>query len=118
MISLAMAAEETGLAKSTIWRAIKSGRVSAARADDGTWSIDPAELFRAFPKRPENDESKQSATSSAALETEVRLLREMLDEMRRDRDAWRHQAERLVLPGPPASSSSAARSWWPWRRAG
>lgn len=47
--SLSQAAKETGKGKSSIHRAIKSGRLSAHRYEDGTYSIDAAELFRAFP---------------------------------------------------------------------
>ena len=48
-LSLREAAEAAGTSKSTIWRAVKSGRMSAARGGDGGFAIDPAELFRAFP---------------------------------------------------------------------
>lgn len=37
----------------------------------------------------------------ASLETEVRMLRETLTDLRQDRDAWREQAQ-------------ARRRWWPW----
>lgn len=47
--SLSQAAKETGKGKSSIHRAIKSGKLSAQRHEDGTYSIDAAELFRAFP---------------------------------------------------------------------
>jgi hypothetical protein len=48
--SLGQAAKETGLDKSTISRAIKSGRLSAQRKEGGGgYEIDPAELFRVFP---------------------------------------------------------------------
>ena len=48
-LSLREAAEQAGTSKSTIWRAIRAGRLSATRTDDGGFAIDPAELFRAFP---------------------------------------------------------------------
>ena len=59
--SLREAAEQAGASKSTIFRAIKAGRVSATRDDDGNFAIDPAELFRVYPPR-------SSATVSAQLE--------------------------------------------------
>ena len=49
-LSLSQAAKATGRSKSTIGRAIQSGRLSASRNDDDTFSIEPSELFRAFPK--------------------------------------------------------------------
>ena len=39
--SLREAAEQAGTSKSTIWQLIKSGRMSAARTDDGGFAIDP-----------------------------------------------------------------------------
>jgi len=48
--SISQAAKETGLSKSTISRAIKAGRVSALRQDDGAYLIEPAELFRVYPR--------------------------------------------------------------------
>ena len=47
--SLGEAAKEIGVSKATVQRAIKSGRLSATRRDDGSYDIDPAELRRAFP---------------------------------------------------------------------
>src|SRR5215469_16874352 len=49
MFSLAQAARATGKSRPTIARAIKNGRLSASRADDGSYEIDPAELSRVFP---------------------------------------------------------------------
>ena len=47
-LSLGQAAKETGMDKSTVSRAIKSGKLSATRQDNGGYAIDPAELFRVF----------------------------------------------------------------------
>jgi hypothetical protein len=48
-LTLGDAARETGLAKSTIFRAIKNGKISAVKNESGEWQIEPAELFRVFP---------------------------------------------------------------------
>ena len=42
-LSLGQAAKETGMDKSTISRAIKSGKLSATRQEHGGYAIDPAE---------------------------------------------------------------------------
>ena len=48
--TLGTAAHATGMAKCSILRAIKAGRLSATRSEDGaSWSIDPVELSRVFP---------------------------------------------------------------------
>jgi hypothetical protein len=46
------AAEQAGTSKTSIFRAIKSGRLSATRDDQGGVQIDPAELARALPPKP------------------------------------------------------------------
>lgn len=66
MLSLSEAAIAAGIAKTTVWRAVKAGRISAARTVTGKYEIDPAELFRAFPAGPKSVEMKQPAP---AIET-------------------------------------------------
>ena len=46
--SLAEAAQATGLNRSTILRAIKSGRISGVRDNQGAWTVEPVELHRVF----------------------------------------------------------------------
>jgi len=53
----------------------------------------------------------------SALETEVKLLREMLDAMRDDRNAWREQAGKMVAALPPPTPAPEQRRSW-WRRLG
>jgi excisionase family DNA binding protein len=47
--TLGQAAKAVGVSKTTLRRAIESGRLSATRNEDGSYEIDPAELHRAFP---------------------------------------------------------------------
>lgn len=47
--SLGQAARAAGRSKTTINRAIKSGKLSASRREDGSYEVDPAELTRAYP---------------------------------------------------------------------
>ena len=82
MLSLSEAAIAAGIAKSTIWRAVKSGRISATRTVTGTYQVDPAELFRVFPAMPKNVEMKQPALTRqtgamAALEGQINALKEV-----------------------------------------
>ena len=48
-MSLVEAAAATGVNRSTLFRAYKSGRMTATRTDAGTIEVDAAELFRCFP---------------------------------------------------------------------
>jgi excisionase family DNA binding protein len=126
MLSLSEAATAAGIAKSTIWRAIKVGKISAIRTGTGSYQIDPAELFRVFPAMPKNCEMKQPALAIetgavAALEGQISLLKEVssllkeqLEDVRKDRDAWRIQAEssqRLLVDARPRR-----RGLFGWRK--
>ena len=55
-LTLGEAEDEVGVAKSTISRAIKAGRLSAKKNEHGHYQIDPAELFRVYPPSPRNNE--------------------------------------------------------------
>src|SRR4051794_37880677 len=97
-----------GTSKSSIFRAIKSGRLSASRNEAGEHQIDPAEVARVYARKPgagpsaeraggpsvEHHEAAEWKARSAALEAELRAMRELVDELRRTRDAWQAQAER------------------------
>lgn len=53
MISMGQAARLAQVGKSTLSRAIKSGKLSAERQEDGSYQIDPSELARVFELRME-----------------------------------------------------------------
>jgi len=104
--SLAQAARATGLDKSTILRAIRSHKISAAKSErDGGWTIDPAELHRVFPPAPAGnpvgpgsnggngegvagprDATAVAPVATAVLEAQVAALRETVDLLRRQLD--------------------------------
>lgn len=101
--SLSQAAKKTGKGKSSIHRAIKSGKLSAQRHEDGTYSINAAELFRAFPPAPLEPVPEQSpephqeplATLTAAEEV-LRVRVEMLtDQLEREQDTVADLRRRL-----------------------
>jgi hypothetical protein len=99
-LSLNKAAKEAGAAKSTLLEALNSGRMSAAKNDMGHWEIDPAELFRVFPKtglieqaepKPTPNENQPKASLASALEVEVKMLREQIERMDAERERERAQ---------------------------
>ena len=102
-LSLGEAAKAAGVAKGTISKALKSGKLSYADKTPAGYQIDPAELFRAFPrKQPETVEYERLETPKETVETAV--LRAQLEAAERrgataeaDRDAWREQAQRATL---------------------
>ena len=119
-LSLGEAAEKARTSKVDIWRAIREGRLSAERTDDGGVAIDPAELFRVFEtQRPEEpaieqdagaatEALRQSGTSATpepaetndiavafvALGTELKDLLGLPVEKRSSTEPHRHDAER------------------------
>jgi hypothetical protein len=91
--TIGQAAKATGKSKSTIFRAIKNGRISASRDESGDFDIDPSELHRVFPKMWENVPGNASEERlPAPLEREIELLREQLA---REREFNRDLARRL-----------------------
>jgi excisionase family DNA binding protein len=165
-LTLGQAAKVTGLGKTTLTRAIKRGHLSATRREDGSYAIDPSELARVYKVTPETAETVSSTgytahratpesnvgatlrdpdvhTLLAVAQAELRHLSERLEEvkasqedLRRERDDWREQAQRLALaapiavPGPAAPPEAEAsapepkrhrsllRYWFGWRAAG
>lgn len=107
--TLGQAAKATGKSKPTISRAIKNGKISASKGDDGAYTIDPAELHRVFPPLPaaSNDtstgETAEPATSDTALQQEIEHLRKLVEDreatisdLKEDRDQWRGQANKVT----------------------
>jgi hypothetical protein len=85
--TLGTAAKATGKAKSTILRAVKSGTISATKALDGSYEIEPSELHRVF--EPNGSKSAISNTTQPPEEQSetLRLRLEILEaERQRERD--------------------------------
>ena len=99
-ITLREASEKVGVTRQTLMKAIKTGRVSAEKSDNGEWRIEPVELFRVWPPVNEVQQPLQDGLTSSdtpGLQAENRLLREQVAELREERNAWREQAQRLAL---------------------
>ena len=59
-ITLGEAARLTGLGKTTLARAIKAGRLSAARTPVGSYEIDPSELARVYPFKAPTEAGRET----------------------------------------------------------
>jgi hypothetical protein len=84
--TLGEAARTVGRSKTTLGRAIKSGRVSASRNETGGYDIDPAELARAYPVT--GNGALQMERSVTPTGSDVELV-----QLRGDRDRYRAIAE-------------------------
>ena len=101
------AAKVVGKTKSTITKAIASGKLSAIKNDNGAWEIDASELYRVYPPTPletveieQNDTLKEMGGNSKEIEALERLLKaaeEQIYDLKADRDEWRKQANQLLL---------------------
>ena len=105
------AAKAVGKSKTTIHRAIRSGKISASKLDNGAYAIDPSELHRAFqvvtPEHTKRNDTEQMETTSGTADIRLEMLekerereRQQLEEtiadLREDRDRWRQQATALL----------------------
>ena len=101
------AAKAVGKTKSTITKAIASGKLSAIKNDNGAWEIDASELYRVYPPTlletveiEQNDTLKEMVGNSKEIEALERLLKaaeEQIYDLKADRDEWRKQANQLLL---------------------
>ena len=117
MFTLGEAAKEVGKSKTTLTRAISAGRMSGKRLEDGSYEIDPAELFRVFDRveTPETVAEVSNATQRDPIETrlqqsqdktvtrlqsEIRELKERVevaeDDRRQAEDDRRNEIKRVT----------------------
>ncbi len=100
-LSLSAAARTTGKGKSTLHRAIKTGKLSARRSEDGSYLIDTSELARVFqlnvpeqavgtPREGWNGPVEPQGTELAVLRAEAAMLR---DQLAREREAVAREQE-------------------------
>jgi len=101
------ATKAVGKTKSTITKAIASGKISAIKNDSGAWEIDVAELHRVYPPASTEtveieryDTPVENAGNSKEIDALERLLKAaetQLEDVKADRDEWRKQANQLLL---------------------
>lgn len=135
MLSLGQAAKLAGVGKTTISRAVHSGRLSAVRNGDGGYQIDPAELARVYDLDAARLEKRETPEASSVtghaerdatladrlkyqnevrlLQAQVQALRDLMEseKARReqaevDRDRWAKQAETVAALLPPPPMES------------
>ena len=137
--TLGEAARAAGISKASVGRAIKSGRLSASRRDDGTYSIEPSELFRVYPATGDADgpmrrsetgngagplltdvtaERDQYRVLAAEREETIRDLRRRLDDSEDERRRVQEH-DRRALAGldvvEPHAAGGAVRHGTPFR---
>ena len=120
-ITLTEAVKITGKSKSTLTRAIASGKLSASRSEDEkTYMVDESELARVFPfvsvnhGSPDgsppvtNPESLPVELELALVKTQIAEIKQMhrrevdrmesqIDDLKQERDDWKTQASNQTL---------------------
>jgi hypothetical protein len=124
--TLGKAALATGKSKTTLHRAITSGKLSAVRNTDGEYEIDPAELMRVYeivtpePQKQSDMERSVTANETLVLRAEIEGLKQQLalvkderDDLRRrlDEDSAERRRLTLLLTEAPGRSTPKPSFW-------
>jgi aminopeptidase C len=123
MLTVTQAAQETGLSRVAIYKAIKQGRLSVTKGDNGQTLIDAAELFRVYSpvnKQSDNQVNKSLHNSDNQLLTkELEFTKQLLRQVEHERDGLKNSVEYLQQnlnqamamlthqPEPPPAPSKA-----------
>lgn len=122
-LTLRQAADLSGTSRSTIHRALKSGKLSGGRLEDGAWDIDPSELARVFPwditepaqRNVAGQERNGPGEREAVLAVRVEMLEHQLDRERDTVEDLRKRLDRaedriLALSAPAAEPVRQGRT--------
>jgi hypothetical protein len=133
-IGLSEASRLTGKPRSTIHRAMASGRLSYTLGADGARLIDPAELGRVWPATPQRNTDATDAWDNSQhaahrpVSGEIRELRARLADMERvnedlrrrldkSEDERRATSERLTaILADQRETPAKPRRWWQFGR--
>ena len=107
ILSMTQAAQQAGISRSTLYRAIRAGRLSVASQPNGSRGIDTAELMRVFgPLQAETGQVIQSGTSldiavmrerCTVLEREIEWLRAELADAKNEKTRLLGMLEQRLL---------------------
>lgn len=95
MHTLGSAAKLTGKSKSTLLRAIQSGRMSGSKDDNGNYQIETSELLRVFPAtvRGASDDAPRTDERNGTERAEIEGLRALAEERQRTIDDLRRRLD-------------------------
>ena len=133
--TLTQAAKATGKSRSTVLRAIRAGRISAARDEQtGGWVIEPSELHRLYQavaadggRSPGHDMPRNNGADAEIRELHARLEAaearltdrdDVIADLRQQRDLAQDHlaaAQERIAALLTDQRQPARRSWWRWR---
>lgn len=104
----AQAADHIGCGRTSIMRALSNKQLLGERDNRNRWKISLEALEEWAKNRPDNDRTQEDSDpvtvqdmtgqlreELAEARTEAKMLREQLEELKKDRDAWRNRSEKL-----------------------
>ena len=106
--TLGEAAKACRMSKATLSKAVKSGKISATKNADGSFSIEAVELHRVYPITVETVASEQYETPKSTqvnteisnemlmLQMKLEAAHQRISDLETDKEAWRLQATRLL----------------------
>ena len=106
--TLGEAAKACKMSKATLSKAVKSGKISATKNADGSFSIEAVELHRVYPITVETVASEQYETPKSTqvnteisnemlvLQMKLEAAHQRIGDLETDKEAWRLQATRLL----------------------
>ncbi|WP_299682814.1 hypothetical protein [uncultured Roseobacter sp.] len=129
-LTLGEAAKECSRSKATLSKAIKTGKLSATKQDNGAFAIDPAELFRVFPAKEKGEQAEPRRNTimntdlameigqiRAELKAEQRLTAEMKDTIGDLRQRLDDEArERRQLTAQITDQRAEKSKKWFWQK--
>lgn len=122
-LTLRQAADLCGRSRSTIHRAVESGKLSAKKDETGAWRVDPAELARVFTWAAHEQQNGQDRTpnehpspDAALLSLKVTMLEQQLareqetvQDLRKRLDKAEERLLALTPPPAPAEPQQPKR---------
>ena len=103
LLTLNQAAKATKKAKSTIQYAIKTGRLSAIKSENGNYQIDTSELFRVYNSNTTEQDEKttlehtDSNIKTALLSQKLEFLEERLNKLEQEKNEISKRLEKTEL---------------------
>lgn len=98
MFTITEAAKKAGVSRAAIHKAIKQGRLSATKTDNGNYQIDSAELFRVYKKV--DNHGLHGYTENAAIDNQLiaqqlEFTQKLLLQVETERDSLKYSVEYL-----------------------
>jgi hypothetical protein len=112
--TLGEAAKAVGKSKGALSKAIKNGRFTATKLDNGSYRIDPSELHRVYPPLPSPTEVNSNPTPQSerlathtttpektsnieVLEAKLQMAVERIEELKADKEELKADKEKLEV---------------------